>query len=686
MKNQTKQPQQKAKQQKFSQLLLRLLDRLARRIKKLKKEEEQSGANLEESILEEEKAHVKRGVAFLVKEFNAPIGHLFLKTINPKKHSDARIDYPVMKRFIYRKIQERGGQKGLPQSEIKRIKDIISRTVFKKMDQNIRSVVMIVHRENLTKIDGKTYRLKAMPLKDRTLLNGGKISSKNQYLNQLSANCLGTGFFIEGDIIATAAHVVKAYQHDLKPQIRFIRNLSNVRDIQWSEKGIIIKKEDIFMPAWDAIPKSCYSFSKTRSDWAIMKVISKTGEKSPIHTKLGKEKVEKEQELYCLGHGLGLPVKVSYSGKVIRINALEDGFDASLTIFSGNSGSPVFDAKTHKVVGILTRGTKGLHKVGNENLFQMSTNSKEGGECQILKPIHKALERLHEINSDLNLKTLINPSPMIHPNGPYTYFRHSGNAYELYLLIPVEGNNGIRFLAPKMDGDSKSSSVNIECQISDEPVNTIKVGKQRFAKKCYFFPLNNLGYQSASDNIEINISVVENKEILREGIMFLQDCDYNNRDNVFSDEELALNCPYAFLTNPHSGTDPDTENFDPHLLVPMKGYEYVDEMEKVHITNNSEGSCKSLIVLQKTSDENLNIIAPVKTNQSKFWDSDEIDGSFQAITYLAEDLTAAETIIEMLDDLFSDNSNNKDEEKNKKSKVKLRTRDADGVPLRIFGN
>jgi len=69
---------------------------------------------------------------------------------------------------------------------------------------------------------------------------------------------------------------------------------------------------------------------------------------------LSKKDVYQGQSVYVIGHPLGLPLKVAPGGSVEDISKAY--FTAKLNVFSGNSGSPVFDSVTHEVIGIVAHG------------------------------------------------------------------------------------------------------------------------------------------------------------------------------------------------------------------------------------------------------------------------------------------------------------------------------------------
>ncbi len=59
--------------------------------------------------------------------------------------------------------------------------------------------------------------------------------------------------------------------------------------------------------------------------------------------------------VFVIGHPVGLPLKVA-GGATVRDFSKSGYFVADLDTFGGNSGSPVFNARTKKIEGILVRG------------------------------------------------------------------------------------------------------------------------------------------------------------------------------------------------------------------------------------------------------------------------------------------------------------------------------------------
>jgi hypothetical protein len=87
-------------------------------------------------------------------------------------------------------------------------------------------------------------------------------------------------------------------------------------------------------------------------DWVVLKL----DHANPAPAlKLGSGKPAKKAIVYALGYPSGLPLKISPGGKV-ETDLKDYKFLASVDAFGGNSGSPVLNAATHEVEGILVSG------------------------------------------------------------------------------------------------------------------------------------------------------------------------------------------------------------------------------------------------------------------------------------------------------------------------------------------
>lgn len=64
------------------------------------------------------------------------------------------------------------------------------------------------------------------------------------------------------------------------------------------------------------------------------------------------------QEIYAFGHPYGLPLKLSVDAKISSVN--DSCFHAPIDLSEGNSGSPIFDRATHRLIGLHLAGSKAI--------------------------------------------------------------------------------------------------------------------------------------------------------------------------------------------------------------------------------------------------------------------------------------------------------------------------------------
>ena len=309
--------------------------------------------------------------------------------------SDRRTVYQLLKDKIYKAIKKESEDRAFSFQETRNLEAAISKPLFNPLDKNEASVVLIVRKKYLKYNDSDTFLLQSLPLKERKVHPSIPFCPQYPDSELSSAFCLGTGFFVSPDIIATAAHILFPYDN-FKEEICIIRGYDIKKDISEGFKPIIVKKENIFYPKWEKLAQQFYDYTETTSDWAIFPVISDVGIKNENFVELTREKVKIDQEVYCIGQGLGLPKKLSYGGIVSQNDIVSPFFECRIIIFSGNSGSPLFDAINHQVVGIVIRGSIELHFKEECSCFipRKKFNTHEGEECQRIAPIQKALEIL----------------------------------------------------------------------------------------------------------------------------------------------------------------------------------------------------------------------------------------------------------------------------------------------------
>jgi len=155
-----------------------------------------------------------------------------------------------------------------------------------------------------------------------------------------------TGFLIGKDILITAGHCFRSKNDCHRKLITF----SATADRE-TEKGFKVFNDEVY--ECKKIIAQEYDQQDTLVDYAIIQLDRKTGI-LPLKFRQAK-KIDDHEAVFMIGHPLGLPKIYSHNAFVME-NISDVYFKASLDSFHGNSGSPVFNAKTLLVEGIMVRG------------------------------------------------------------------------------------------------------------------------------------------------------------------------------------------------------------------------------------------------------------------------------------------------------------------------------------------
>lgn len=194
--------------------------------------------------------------------------------------------------------------------------------------------------------------------------------AEERFVDQPNAG-MCTGFLIAEDILVTAGHCV-----DLENFCEEYKWVFDYKmDPETKTAGVGVTSDNIY---------SCKRVLSTdlsvplNIDYGVIQLDRKVTDREPLEVR-NSGKVPEGLGLVIIGSPSGLPLKVA-EGANVRDNTHPFFFNANLDSYQGNSGSPVFDANTGVVEGILVRGDQDF--VGNIEKKCIESNRCKNGECR----------------------------------------------------------------------------------------------------------------------------------------------------------------------------------------------------------------------------------------------------------------------------------------------------------------
>lgn len=204
------------------------------------------------------------------------------------------------------------------------------------------SVCALVDADDLTDNGDGTYTLATSAYQQGEILP----CTGEAFANQPTASWC-TGFVVNGDMIATAGHCVKA--SDL-PFVRFVFGFEMVD----ATTPVLTFDADQVYTGTEIIAReltSEYDYAVVRTERPIT-----SGVPLPLRNTGA---IAVGTQVGVIGHPSGLPKKIAFGENTqVRKNDRPGFFYANLDTYGGNSGSPVFNAADGVVEGILVRGNE----------------------------------------------------------------------------------------------------------------------------------------------------------------------------------------------------------------------------------------------------------------------------------------------------------------------------------------
>ncbi|MES2469463.1 MAG: serine protease [Verrucomicrobiota bacterium] len=230
------------------------------------------------------------------------------------------------------------------------------------------SVGCLVDDSNLAKLPNGDYILRTINYKEAYGL------CKSERFNNQPIVSFCTAFLTNQSQVTTAAHCVPKSDEELK-NLRLVFGYSlETGDIPLN---FLIKSKDVY----PVVKVVNVHFTEDAADWAVLQIDRPCLDRPPLA--LGDGNPTLGSLVYTIGHPCGLPLKIADNAKVrVRMETQNPCFRATLDTYGGNSGSPVFNAATHKVEGILVRGGKDFKLIKKDGCnVSVVTNDQYKGEA-----------------------------------------------------------------------------------------------------------------------------------------------------------------------------------------------------------------------------------------------------------------------------------------------------------------
>jgi len=175
---------------------------------------------------------------------------------------------------------------------------------------------------------------------------GRRYCSKIRFSEQvMGPEC--TGFLVFDDLLVTAGHCMKEDADCSNFYWVFDYSLKRSGDTSYTTIG-----EDRVYRCAKVAARKVSLFDGV--DYTIVQLDRKVKDRDPLVMDL-KSEITQGLAVAVIGHPSGIPLKVTDSGTVVSSQS-PNYFETNLDEFRGNSGSPVFDATSGKVIGIVSSG------------------------------------------------------------------------------------------------------------------------------------------------------------------------------------------------------------------------------------------------------------------------------------------------------------------------------------------
>lgn len=235
--------------------------------------------------------------------------------------------------------------------------------IYTYQDQSIvelsRSTVALVRKSDI-RWDGKFYNIPFQSLEAKMSL-----CTQERFFNQPTA-AFCSGFLIAPNKIMTAGHCIENLDDCEKTAFIFDYRMANKDQYFGKFPNIYLCKKVLGQ-----------SKNNNGVDFAIIEIDEEVPDRTPLTLSTNTE-IAVNDPVFTIGHPSGLPAKITDNGHIRNIKYNEGYFVTNLDTYGGNSGSAVFNARTHEVEGILVRGDTDYLTINNKCRSSNRVGNQEG--------------------------------------------------------------------------------------------------------------------------------------------------------------------------------------------------------------------------------------------------------------------------------------------------------------------
>jgi hypothetical protein len=223
--------------------------------------------------------------------------------------------------------------------------------------------VALVERDDLTRHQNGTWTLQTTSYREEY-----KLCSREPFVDQ-PLGCFCSGVLVGADVVATAGHCVKN-----TADLSHIRFVFGFRMLNATKARTEFEDDDVYAGE-EVIDRR---LTADATDWALIRLDRPVTGRTPVALRRT-GKIRDAEPLFVIGHPCGLPQKFA-DGSRVRTNGRRTFFVANLDTYGGNSGSPVFSARTRVLEGLLVRGQKDFVRSGTCYVSMVFPTTGKGGE------------------------------------------------------------------------------------------------------------------------------------------------------------------------------------------------------------------------------------------------------------------------------------------------------------------